>query len=180
MADRSSRGSRARGELEIAVLGCLATAGRPMTAAQVQAQIGRGLAYTTVMTTLARLHAKHALDRRPIGRAYEYSLVGGEQTARSNMAAHRMLKLLDEGSDRASVLTRFVAELGPEDEKLLAALVDRGEGPDHGSDPGHEQEPRAVPDPGQPASVLGTPPGPPQQRATISPQAVRRRPRTAP
>jgi predicted transcriptional regulator len=102
-----------------------------MTPAEVQEEIG-GLAYTTVMTTLTRLHAKHALDRRPAGRAYEYSLVGGEETARSNMAAHQMLKLLDEGADRAGVLARFVAELGPDDEKLLAKLMERANRPARG------------------------------------------------
>ena len=121
-----SRGSRGRGELELAVLSCLAAAGRPMTPSEVQEEIGGGLAYTTVMTTLTRLHAKHALERRSAGRAYEYSLVGSEQTARWNMAAHQMLKVLDEDSDRAGVLARFVAELGPDDEKLLAKLIERG------------------------------------------------------
>jgi predicted transcriptional regulator len=77
------------------------------------------------MTTLSRLYAKRALDRSAVGRAYEYSLVGGTQGARSNMTAHHMLKLLDEESDRAGVLTRFVAELKPEDEQLLAELLER-------------------------------------------------------
>jgi predicted transcriptional regulator len=119
--------SRARGALEHEILACLAAAKRPLTPAQVQAVIGGGIAYTTVMTTLSRLHAKRALDRTPAGRAYEYSLVGGAQGARSNMTAHQMLKLLDEQSDRAGVLTRFVAELGPQDEQLLTELLERTE-----------------------------------------------------
>ena len=41
------------------------------------------------------------------------------------MTAHQMLKLLDEEADRASVLTRFVAELKPEDEQLLTDLLER-------------------------------------------------------
>jgi len=93
-----------------------------MTPAEVQQTIG-DLAYTTVMTTLSRLHAKGALERQTAGRAYAYSLVGGERMARSNMAAHQMLKVLDEESDRAGVLARFVAELDPADEKLLAKLI---------------------------------------------------------
>ena len=68
--------ARARGSLEREVLMCLAAAGRPLTAADVQAEIG-GLAYTTVMTTLSRLHAKGAIERTLRGRAYEYTLVGG-------------------------------------------------------------------------------------------------------
>jgi predicted transcriptional regulator len=126
MAGKS--GSRARGALEHEVLACLAAAGRPLTAAQVQAEIGRDLAYTTVMTTLSRLHAKHALQRSVVGRAYEYELIDGARGAQSNMTAHQMLKLLDEESDRAGVLTRFVAELSPEDERLVAALLERPAG----------------------------------------------------
>jgi predicted transcriptional regulator len=118
--------TRARGALEREVLACLAAARRPLTPAQVQADLGGDLAYTTVMTTLSRLHAKRAIDRNAAGRAYEYSLVGGTEGARSNMTAHHMLKLLDEEADRAGVLTRFVAELKPEDGALLAALLDRG------------------------------------------------------
>jgi predicted transcriptional regulator len=117
---------RARGTLEHEVLMCLAAAGRPLTAAEVQAEIG-GLAYTTVMTTLSRLHAKRALERTLQGRAYEYTLVGGTERARSNMAAHQMLRLLDDETDRASVLTRFVAELQPEDERLLTELLERAD-----------------------------------------------------
>ncbi len=89
------RQPRARGGLELEVLSCLAAAGRPMTPAEVQEEIGGGLAYTTVMTTLSRLYAKRALERTAAGRAYAYSLVGGPEAARSNMAAHQMLKLLD-------------------------------------------------------------------------------------
>jgi predicted transcriptional regulator len=116
--------SRARGSLEREVLLCLAAAKGPLTAATVQAEIG-GLAYTTVMTTLSRLHGKGAIERTLQGRAYEYTLVGGTQAAQYNMTAHQMVKLLDEESDRASVLTRFVAALKPEDEALLTDLLER-------------------------------------------------------
>jgi predicted transcriptional regulator len=117
------RKPRARGNLEREVLACLAAAGRPLTASDVHAEIG-GLAYTTVMTTLARLHAKGALDRQPKGRAYEYALAGGPAGAQSNMAAHQMLRVLDVTDDRAGVLARFVAELTPEDGQLLSELLD--------------------------------------------------------
>ncbi len=117
-------GARARGSLEREVLMCLAAANGPLTAADVQVEIG-GLAYTTVMTTLSRLHAKAAIERTLRGRAYEYTLVGGTQAARTNMTAHQMVKLLDEEADRASVLTRFVAGLKPEDEQLLTDLLER-------------------------------------------------------
>jgi predicted transcriptional regulator len=114
---------RPRGRLEAEVLTCLAVAGRGLTPAEVQADLGGDLAYTTVMTTLSRLHAKGALDRDPDGRAYRYRLVGGTDGARSNMTAHQMLRLLDEQGDHAGVLTRFVAELSPEDERVLTRLL---------------------------------------------------------
>lgn len=114
---------RPRGSLEAEVLACLAAAGDGLTPAEVQADLGDELAYTTVMTTLSRLHAKGALERAAAGRAYRYRLVGGTDGARSNMTAHQMLKLLDEESDHAGVLSRFVAELSPEDERVLTRLV---------------------------------------------------------
>jgi predicted transcriptional regulator len=114
---------RPRGSLEAEVLACLAAAGAGLTAAEVQADLGADLAYTTVMTTLSRLHAKGALDRVAEGRAYRYQLVGGTDGARSNMTAHQMLRLLDDQADHAGVLSRFVAELGPEDERVLTRLL---------------------------------------------------------
>ncbi|HEY3086901.1 MAG TPA: BlaI/MecI/CopY family transcriptional regulator [Jatrophihabitantaceae bacterium] len=115
--------SRSRGALEREVIACLAAAGRPMTAAEVRAELSGDLAYTTVMTTLSRLHAKDAIERVPQGRAYAYSLTGGAATARANVAAHRMLRLLDHETDRAAVLTRFVGDLQPNDEQLLTELL---------------------------------------------------------
>jgi predicted transcriptional regulator len=113
---------RRRGALEQQVLACLATADHPMSPAEVQAALGGDLAYTTVMTTLARMHAKHALNRDMDGRAYRYSLADDANGAVANVTAHQMLRLL-EGSDRARVLSRFVADLDPTDEELLAQLL---------------------------------------------------------
>jgi predicted transcriptional regulator len=101
-----------------------ASPGRPRGApGQVRAELGDHLAYTTVMTTLYRLHAKGALSRQPAGRGYAYSLPGGPGGAQASMTAHRMLRLLDAGADRAGVLSRFVADLRPEDEELLTSLL---------------------------------------------------------
>jgi predicted transcriptional regulator len=91
-----------------------------MTPAEVQAELGGDLAYTTVMTALTRLHDKGVLNRERAGRAYAYTLVGD----RATLTARQMRRLLDTGSDRAGVLARFVDELRPDDERLLAALLD--------------------------------------------------------
>src|SRR6201992_1324303 len=126
---------RPRGALERDVLACLAGADRPLSPGQVRAELGDHLAYTTVMTTLSRLYAKGALSRQPAGRGDAYSLPGGPDGAQASMTAHRMLRLLDAGADRAGVLSRFVADLRPEDEELLTSLLAEPGGPDQGEDP---------------------------------------------
>ena len=127
---------RPRGALEREVLACLAAAGRPLSPGEVRAELGDQLAYTTVMTTLSRLYAKGALSRQPAGRGYAYELAGGTDAAQASMTAHRMLQLLEAGGDRAGVLSRFVADLRPEDEELLSGLLAEATGPDRGEDPG--------------------------------------------
>ncbi len=118
-----------RAGLEQRVLACLAAAGRPLTAGEVLADVGGGLAYTTVMTTLSRLHVKGALTRELAGRAYAYALASDPAAMGLALTARRMRRLLEDGGDRAGVLARFVADLSPEDERLLAALLGGGEPP---------------------------------------------------
>ncbi len=119
----SGRYGRPRGGLEREVLASVAAAGQPITAAEVLADLGGGLAYTTVMTTLARLHAKGVLVRERSGRAYTYAFADDPDAVDASLTAHGMRRLLDRGEDRAGVLTRFVAELGPDDEELLVRLL---------------------------------------------------------
>ncbi len=114
---------RPRGALEREILACLALADRPLSPAEVRAELGDQLAYTTVMTTLSRLHAKGAISRQPAGRGYAYALTGGPAEAQASMTAHRMLKLLEAGSDRERVLSRFIADLSHDDERLLGDLL---------------------------------------------------------
>ncbi len=64
---------RAAGELEAGVLAVLQAAGRPLPPGEVRERVGGGLAYTTVVTILSRLHAKGVLERRKAGRAYVYA-----------------------------------------------------------------------------------------------------------
>lgn len=117
---------RRRGALEQEVLSSLVAAGRPLTVAEVLADLGPGLAYTTVLTALTRLHAKGALRREPSGRAFAYSLTDDPTAVGASVTARRMARLLDGGNDRAGVLARFVADLSPEDERLLAELLADG------------------------------------------------------
>jgi len=114
---------RPRGGLEREVLAALAASTHPMTATHVLADLGGGLAYTTVMTTLARLHSKGALTRQMSGRAYVYALAGDPGNVEASLAAHQMRRVLDSRQDRAGVLARFVADLSPEDEQVLTDLL---------------------------------------------------------
>jgi predicted transcriptional regulator len=119
----SSRQVRGRGELEREVLVCVAAAAKPVSANDVLAELGGGLAYTTVMTTLARLESKGVLGRELHGRSYLYALAGDPADVESSLAAHRMRRVLESREDRAGVLARFVADLSEEDERVLSGLL---------------------------------------------------------
>ena len=114
---------RPRGALERGILACIAASTAPMTPGEVLAALGENLAYTTVMTTLSRLHEKGVLRRESAGRAYAYSLAADPEGVRNIAVAQRMRRLLDTGDDRAGVLAHFVADLRPEDEQLLLGLL---------------------------------------------------------
>lgn len=116
---------RVRGELESAVMTVVARVGAPVAVAEVQRQLPGAPAYTTVMTTMSRLAGKGALTQSREGRAFKYSLAGPAEAFGDAVAARRMRRLLSDGSDRAGVLARFVAELDPEDERLLTELLSR-------------------------------------------------------
>jgi len=117
---------RGRGELEREVLAAVAAASAPVSAGDVLAELGGGLAYTTVMTTLARLETKGVLTRELAGRAYRYSVAGGAGDLETSLAAHRMRRALESRPDRAGVLARFVADLSAEDEQVLVELLAQG------------------------------------------------------
>ncbi|MFL6161407.1 MAG: BlaI/MecI/CopY family transcriptional regulator [Jatrophihabitantaceae bacterium] len=110
---------RPRGSLESEVLAALWAVDRPLTPAEVVEAVGGELAYTTVQTTLTRLHGKGAVRRQPAGRAHAYTPVLDD----AGLAAHRMRAMLDRGGDHAAVLSRFLGALSPEDEATLTRLL---------------------------------------------------------
>lgn len=117
---------RPPGMLEDEVLAVLWALGRPATSAEVQLELGNRLAYTTVMSTLTRLHRKDLVTRRPTergGYAYAPTMDEADHTARA------MTELLGRRRDRAGALTRFVSSLPPEDEALLQRLLGDQGGP---------------------------------------------------
>ena len=123
MTARQDRGPKhTAGSLEAEVMAALWASDSQLTPGEVQSILGRELAYTTVMTTLARLHAKGMAERIKLGRAYAYSPV----QRWDEHAAAAMTKVLSGGGDKAAVLTHFVESLAPQDEALLRQLLDRG------------------------------------------------------
>ena len=110
---------RAAGELEAAALAVLQSSGSPLTPGEVLDRLGGGLAYTTVVTILSRLHAKGVLTRLRSGRAYSYAPVADEP----GLAARRLRGVLDAEADREAVLARFVSELSRADEELLRRVL---------------------------------------------------------
>jgi predicted transcriptional regulator len=111
--------------LEDEVMAVLWTSVRPMTPADVQLELDGRLAYTTVMSTLARMHRKGLVSREPAGKGYAYTPTIDE----ASHTAQAMTDLLSRRHDRVGVLTRFVASLRPEDEKLLQRLLRGAPGP---------------------------------------------------
>ena len=110
---------RAPGVLAAEVWAVLSAAGRPLNAAEVQQGLSRPLTYSTVITTLGRLHTKGLLSRVRDGRSHRYAPVTDE----AGMAGRRMRQVLDEHADRGAVLSRFVSELSGDDEATLRRLL---------------------------------------------------------
>ncbi|MET7571122.1 BlaI/MecI/CopY family transcriptional regulator [Streptomyces sp. NPDC005492] len=123
----TTSGRRARGELESGVLAALYGADQPLTAREVRDRLPGDLAYTTVLTILSRLYDKGMLVRQRAGRGYAYAPARDEATH----TAERMRSLLEHGTDREAVLTRFVSELSEKDEQLLQRLLAGHDGPHH-------------------------------------------------
>lgn len=101
------------------MLAVLWAGGRAMTPAEVQLDLGGRLAYTTVMSTLARMYRKGLVDRESTGRGYAYTPTVDEAAH----TAEAMTELLARRHDRAGVLARFVSSLSAEDERVLQRLL---------------------------------------------------------
>jgi predicted transcriptional regulator len=110
---------RAQGTLEAQVLATLHRAQAPVTAGWVQEHLAGDLAYTTVMTVLARLLAKKAVTRRREGRSFVW-IPAADQ---AGLAALKMRRVLDGERDRKAVLTSFISTLPAGDEQLLRELL---------------------------------------------------------
>ena len=119
-------GRRPDGALEAEVLAVLWDAAQPLTPAEVLTALDRPLAYTTVMTILARLWRKGILRRMTRGRGYEYEAAVSE----GDLASRRIRDTLRGSNDRSSVLAAFVGSLSRRDRvelRRLLAELDAGE-----------------------------------------------------
>jgi predicted transcriptional regulator len=117
-------GRRAPGSLEAEVMGVLWQRRAEMTATEVQAALGSGLAYNTVQTILIRLHQKGMVQRRRAGRGHTYWPAKDAAVA----AADSMRSVLRGRADRQAVLQQFAAGLDDADAAVLRRLLD-GTGP---------------------------------------------------
>jgi predicted transcriptional regulator len=78
-------------------------------------------AYTTLMTTMDRLHRKGTLERRKDGRAYVYKPAQTREELESGLVARTIAPLL-EGGHAEPMLSCFLDELSRRDESLLDEL----------------------------------------------------------
>jgi predicted transcriptional regulator len=110
---------RISGELESAVLATLWASDTALTPGQVRDALDDDLAYTTVMTTLVRLHEKGQVTRRRHGRAFEYLPCVDV----ASVTADKMRRAMEGSGDREGVLARFVGGLDKADGQLLRTLI---------------------------------------------------------
>ena len=80
------------------------------------------IAYTTLMTTLDRLHRKGLLDRVPSGRAFAYRPRLSREEMQTATAVGALRGLMSGGGRIEPVLSYFVEEVALQDEQALDAL----------------------------------------------------------
>ena len=80
-----------------------------------------GSAYTTLMTTMDRLHRKGVLERRKIGRAFSYRPVSSREQLESGFVERALPPLL-QGPGAQPILSFFGEEVSRQDDRLLDEL----------------------------------------------------------
>jgi predicted transcriptional regulator len=108
------------GALELRVLDAVWRRGGEVAVRDLQAEFPAS-AYTTLMTTMDRLHRKGVLERRKVGRAFIYQAVNSREEMESGLMA-RALKPLLEGANAEPILSFFVEEVSRQDDRLLDEL----------------------------------------------------------
>jgi predicted transcriptional regulator len=128
MSDRQKPESdvlaRSFGPLEVQVLEAIWRERGPATVRNLQPSFPR-LAYTTLMTTLDRLHTKGALSRTKVGRAFAYEPRLARAAMEQQLAARSVEALLGAAQDRRAIeplLSCFVDAVSERDRLLLDDL----------------------------------------------------------
>jgi predicted transcriptional regulator len=112
---RTGAPRRSAGELESEVLAALWATERPLTPADIQAEIGGGIAYNTVHTILKRLLDKELVVRETGGRRGSYRPVKNA----AELTADVMRRTLHRGPDPIAALQQFVTGLSSAEERAL-------------------------------------------------------------
>ena len=110
------------GTLEIRVLETLWMRAAPQNVRELQSAFP-GVAYTTLMTTLDRLHRKGVLDREKSGRAYAYRPRYTREALLSGLAGEALEAVFGQrAAGLKPILSFFVETVSREDRESLAAL----------------------------------------------------------
>jgi predicted transcriptional regulator len=113
------------GHLEFSVMEILWDI-RESTVRDVRERLNRPLAYTTVMTTLERLHKKFLLSRRMVGRAFVYSPRLSRQQWEKERAGDLVMAFVDDSGSKGELLVSTLLDvLGQHDQALLDVLENK-------------------------------------------------------
>jgi predicted transcriptional regulator len=85
-------------------------------------ELGSGVAYTTVMTTMDRLFKKGLLTRRKVGRAFVYRATASRAEIEGAVATELMHSLLQREGEPLPVLSSLVDAVSNRDRALLDEL----------------------------------------------------------
>lgn len=97
--------------------------GQPVNVRDVQSQLPRAAAYTTVMTTLDRLFKKGFVQRERRRRAFVYTAAYSREQVQAAVASGLLTGFLEEGSVAARpLLSNLVDVVAERDDALLAEL----------------------------------------------------------
>ena len=110
------------GSLELRVLEALWARGHPQSVRDLQPAFA-GIAYTTLMTTLDRLHRKRVLEREKVGKAFLYHPRCSREALCLELAGAALQAVFgDHARELKPILSFFVETVSREDRESLAAL----------------------------------------------------------
>jgi predicted transcriptional regulator len=109
------------GPLEQSVLEQVWRASRDVTVRDVMTALPRSLAYTTIMTTLERLHRKGLVARRKEGRAFRYAPASSREQFTASLVRRWLDRLVGRGPVRP-ILASLVDALEEHEAGLLPEL----------------------------------------------------------